>query len=145
MGSLDVKTSSKDDGEKVEDQTVCSCNIYCFHANTMIKKSENDKILNRQVSEIKNGDRVLTYDGEKKIFTKVIKIFENKGVFEFYEFKCRNKDAEIKSITVTGNHTMIIYSKDNEIKFKSANKVKIGDLFRTTDGMFEIFEINQKK
>ena len=145
MGTLDVKTSSKDNGEKAEDNTIVSCNIYCFHEKTMIKISANGKIINRQVSDIKNGDRVLTYDGENKIFTKVIKIFENKGAFESYEFKCRNKDSTIKSITVTGNHTMIIYNKDNEIKFKSANKVKIGDLFRTTDGMFEIFEINQKK
>ena len=144
MGTLDVKTSSKDNGEKAEDNTIVSCNIYCFHEKTMIKISENGKIINRQVSDIKNGDRVLTYDEGKKILTKVIRNIENKGSFEFYEFKCRNKDS-IKSITVTGNHIMIIYSKDNEIKFKSANKVKIGDLFRTTDGRFEIFEINQKK
>ena len=122
------------------------CEIFCFQEQTIINVLENDhQIKKRQVSHIKKDDRVLTYDGENKIFTKVIKIFENKGAFESYEFKCRNKDSTIKSITVTGNHTMIIYNKDNEIKFKSANKVKIGDLFRTTDGMFEIFEINQKK
>ena len=86
-----------------------------------------------------------TYDGGKKILTKVMKNVENKGSFEFYEFKCKNKDS-IKSITVTGNHTMIIYSKDNnKVQFESANKVKIGDLFRTIDGMYEIFEINKKR
>ena len=67
-----------------------------------------------------------------------MKNVENKGSFEFYEFKCRNKDL-IKSITVTGNHTMIIYSKDNnKVQFESANKVKNGDLFRTVDGIYEI-------
>ena len=106
---------------------------------------KDDKIMKKKVSDIKTGDRVLTYNGGKTILTKVIKNVENKGSYEFYEFKCRNKDS-IKSITVTGNHTMIIYSKDNyKIQFKLADQTKIGDLFRTTDGMYEIFEINKKK
>ena len=150
MGTAEVTTTTmvkaKGETNETEDDHIYSCNIFCFHELTMIKVSENDKIKNRQVSEIKTGDRVLTYNGGKQILTKVTKITKNKGDFEFYEFRCRNKHSNIKSITVTGNHTMIIYNKDNyEIKFKSANQVKIGDLFRTTDGMFEIFEINQKR
>jgi hypothetical protein len=125
------------------------CEIFCFHEKTIINVLENDnKIKKRQVSHIKKDDRVLTYDGGKKILTKVIKNVENKGPFEFYEFKCRNKNKDLytKSITVTGNHTMLIYSKDdNKIQFKSADRTKIGDLFRTTDGMYEIFEINKKR
>ena len=150
MGTAEVTTTtmvkSKGETNETEDDHIYSCNIFCFHELTMIKVSENDKIINRQVSEIKTGDKVLTYNGGKKILTKITKIAKNKGDFEFYEFRCRNKHSNIKSITVTGNHTMIIYSKDNyEIKFKAANQVKIGDLFRTADGMFEIFEINQKR
>ena len=125
------------------------CEIFCFQEQTIINVLENDhQIKKRQVSHIKKDDRVLTYDGENKILTKVIKNVENKGSFEFYEFKCRNKskDSYIKSITVTGNHTMLIYNKDdNKIQFKSADQTKIGDLFRTTDGMYEIFEINKKR
>ena len=136
--STTVNTGSGDD-------TVVICNIFCFHKQTMINILENDKIIQRQVSKLKNGDEVLTFDGGKKIVTKVLKIIENKGPFEFFEFKCRNKDSIIKSITVTGNHTMIIYSKkNNKIKFMPADQVKVGDVFRTTDGMFEIFEINKK-
>ena len=123
------------------------CQYVCFHEETIINVLENDdKIMKRKVSDIKKGDRVLTYDGGKKILSKVIKNFENKGSFEFYKFKCRNKDSNLKSITVTENHTMIIYSKDDEkMQFKPANQVKIGDLFRTIYGMFEIFEINKKR
>ena len=128
-----------------DNDTYVICNIFCFHEQTMINVLENDKIIQRQVSKLKNGDKVLTFDGGKKIVTKVLKIIENKGSFEFFEFKCRNKDSNIKSITVTGNHTMIIYfKKNNEIKFMPADQVKVGDVFRTTDGMFEIFEINKK-
>ena len=125
---------------------VVDCQFICFHEQTIINVLEkDDKIMKKQVSDIKTGDRVLTYDGEKKILTKVIKNIENKGSFIFYEFKCRNKDSNIKSITVTENHTMIVYSKDGKkIQLRLANQVKIGDLFRTIDGMFEIFEINKK-
>ena len=144
MGNDKSKTEiNTGDGD---DNVVNICKIFCFHEQTIMNVLEkDDKIMKKQVSDIKIGDRVLTYDGGLKILTKVMKNVENKGSFEFYEFKCRNKDL-IKSITVTGNHTMIIYSKDNnKVQFKSANQVKIGDLFRTIDGMYEIFEINKKK
>ena len=127
--------NEKDDG----------CNIFCFHELTMINVLENDKIIQRSVSKIKNGDKVLTFDGNHKILTKVLKIEENKGLFEFYEFRCKNQDSKMKNIMVTGNHTMIIYGKENdEIQFKYASQVKVGDLFRTTDGMFQVYEINKK-
>ena len=145
MSDLSVSTKTKIDTGDGDDTVVNICKIFCFHEQTIINVMEkDDKIMKKQVSDIKRGDRVLTYNGGKKILTKIMKNVENKGSFEFYEFKCRNKDS-IKSITVTGNHTMIIYSKDNyKIQFKSANQTKIGDLFRTTDGMYEIFEINKK-
>ena len=124
---------------------VIICNIFCFQELTKINVLENDKIIQRQVSQIKNGDKVLTYDGNKKILTKVLKIKENKGSFEFYEFRCKGKDSKMKKIMVTGNHTMIIYGKENDgVQFKSASQVKVGDLFRTTDGMFQVYEINRK-
>ena len=120
-------------------------NNFCFHKLTMINVLDADKIIQREVSKIKNSDKVLTYDGNKQILTRVVKIKENKGLFEFYEFKCRNRESKMKSIIVTGNHTMIIYSKNkNEIELKCASQVKINDLFRTSDGMYEIFEINKK-
>ena len=141
-----VSRETKIDTGDGNDNVVNVCEIFCFHEQTIMNVIEkDDKIMKRQVPDIITGDRVLTIDGGKKILTKVMKNVENKGSFEFYEFKSRNKDS-IKSITVTGNHTMIIYNKDNnKVQFKSANQVKIGDLFRTIDGMYEIFEINKKR
>ena len=147
MGS-DQPTSSnktKVDTGPGDDTVVVVCNIFCFQELTKINVLENDKIIQKQVSQIKNGDKVLTYDGNKKILTKVLKIKENKGSFEFYEFRCRGKDSKMKTIMVTGNHTMIIYGKEiDDVQFKSASQVKVGDLFRTTDGMFQVYEINRK-
>ena len=149
MGNDEPKQTEKTEvivGQTDEFEIVL-CKIFCFHVQTIINVLEkDDKIMKKQVSDIKTGDRVLTYDGGKKILTKVMKNIENKGSFVFYEFKCRNKDSNIKSVIVTGNHTMIVYSKDNnKIQFKSANQTEIGDLFRTIDGIYEIFEINKKR
>ena len=139
------KNNSKVETGSGDDTVVIICNIFCFQELTKINVLENDKIIQRQVSQIKNGDKVLTYDGNKKILTKVLKIKENKGSFEFYEFRCKGKDSKMKKIMVTGNHTMIIYGKENDgVQFKSASQVKVGDLFRTTDGMFQVYEINRK-
>ena len=147
MGSTQPtsKNNSKVETGSGDDTVVIICNIFCFQELTKINVLENDKIIQRQVSQIKNGDKVLTYDGNKQILTKVLKIKENKGIFEFYEFRCKGKDSKMKKIMVTGNHTMIIYGKENDgVQFKSASQVKVGDLFRTTDGMFQVYEINRK-
>ena len=39
------------------DDTVCvCCNIFCFHCNTIIKVLENNKILDKRISQIKEGE-----------------------------------------------------------------------------------------
>ena len=124
---------------------VCCCNIFCFHSNTIIKVLENNKITDKRISQIKEGEQVLTYNGKNKIFSQVIKNIENKGLFEFFTIKCKNKKSNNKMISITGNHTMIVYGKiKHEIIFKYANQVQIGDLFMTSDGLFEVYEIKKE-
>ena len=124
---------------------VANCQIYCFHCDSMIKVLEKGILINKKISQIKKGDQVLTYNGKMKIFSKVTKNLKNEGLFEFYTIKCKDSKSNIKSISVTGNHTMIIYGKKmDEIKFKYANQVKIGDQFLTTDGLFEVYEIKNE-
>ena len=133
------------DGGDGDDNIVVFCNIFCFHSNTEIKLLEKDKIINKRISNIKEGDLVLTYDGKNKIFSKVTKNLENKGSFEFFIIKCKDKNLNNKMISVTGNHTMIIYKTINhKIVFKQASQVKIGDLFITPDGLFEVYEIKRE-
>ena len=89
----------------------------CFSTNTKMIVLENDKECIKIASEIRKGDLVLTFDGKEKVFTKVMDTKKNEGIFEFYEMKL--KDG--KNISVTGNHTMIVFEKDTkEIKFKYA-------------------------
>lgn len=135
------------DGGDGDDCICVCCQIYCFHCDSMIKVLEkNNTIINKKISKIKKGEQVLTFNGKMKQFTKVTKIKKNEGLFEFYTIKCKDSKSNIKSISITGNHTMIVYEeKKNEIKLKYADQVKIGDLFMTNDGFFEVYEINREK
>ena len=123
---------------------VCfGCN--CFNSHTIIEVVDNGKLIKKEVSLIKEGDLVPTYNGISKSLTKVTKSVKNKGIFEFYEFKCRDNASNIKHISLTENHIMIVFGKlKDEVKLKNPNQVKIGELLRTTEGFFEIFEINKK-
>ena len=139
------ESNTKVDGGPGNDNIAVFCNIFCFHSNTEIKLLEKDKIINKKISNIQEGDLVLTYDGKNKIFSKVTKNLENKGLFEFFTIKCKDKKLNNKMISVTGNHTMILYQKiKHKITFKNANQVKIGELFITPDGLFEVYEIRQE-
>ena len=121
------------------------CGPYCFSSDTKMIILENNKRYKRNVSEIKKGDLVLTFDGKEKIFSKVTESTKNIGVFEFYEIKVKDENSNSKTIAVTGNHTMIVFGKDkNEVKFKFACELKLGDLLRTNEGLSEIYEINHE-
>ena len=139
------KTQTETTGGPGDDTIVVICNIFCFHSNTEVQLLDKGKVTNKRISDIRKGDLVLTYDGKNKIFSKVTKNLENKGSFEFFIIKCKDKNLNIKMISVTGNHTMILYQKTkHEIAFRYANQVKIGDLFITPDGIFEVFEIKKE-
>jgi len=115
----------------------------CFSRNTKIIVNENNNISQKNIYEIKKDDLILTLvNGEKK-FTKVKYTKEYDDEFEFYEFKCM-KDGKMKSITVTNNHIMIVYNKNmDEKRYKTADKViKDVDYFYTTDGLYQVIEIN---
>ena len=115
----------------------------CFSRDTKIIVNENNNISQKNIYEIKKDDLILTLvNGEKK-FTKVKYTKEYDDEFEFYEFKCM-KDGKMKSITVTNNHIMIGYNKNmDEKRYKTADKViKDEDYFYTTDGLYQVIEIN---
>ena len=121
------------------------CEIFCFAKNTRMTILNNSNCFTKLANEIKRGDLVLTFDGRKKIFSKVIYNKENNGIFKFYVIKAGDKNVNLKIISVTGNHLMIIFDKEQKnAKFKYASELKIGDLLRTSDGLFEINEISQK-
>ena len=119
---------------------------FCFSRETLVKKYNDEKISNIPIKDIKKNDYILTFEGNEKIYSKVKENTRIKGNFNFYEFKLRDKNSNIKTISVTKNHMIIVFGKEeSDVQFKEANKVKKGDLMRTIDGIFEVFEINQVK
>ena len=125
--------------------TVVICYGLCFNSQSIIEVIENGKLVKKTISEIKKGELVQTYNGNSKCLTEVTKIKKNEGLFECYEFKCRSNASNTKYISVTGSHIMIVFGKGkDEIKFKKAEQIKVGESFRTSEGILEIIEINKK-
>ncbi len=122
-----------------------SCLFFCcFAENTIIKILENNKEINKPISEIKLNDLVLTYENGNKKYTKVNFFKKYEDDFEFYEIKAKLGD-KIKTICVTGNHIMICYDKNmSEARYLTAEKVTKNDYFYTVDGLYQIYEINVK-
>ena len=118
---------------------------FCFSKDTKVTVLSGSNQCKKLISDIKEDDLVLTFNGTDKIKTKVIEFKKNEGIFEFYIVKVRDEKLNTKNIAVTGNHMMIIFGRDlNDIKLKYACELKIGDLLRTNDGIFEIYEIERK-
>ena len=122
-----------------------SCLFFCcFGENTDIKVLENNKEINKPISEIKLNDLVLTYENGNKKYTKVNFFKKYEDDFEFYEIKAKLGD-KVKTIVVTGNHIMICYDKNmSEARYLTAEKVTKDDYFYTVDGLYQIYEINVK-
>jgi hypothetical protein len=116
----------------------------CFEENTSIKVLENNKEINKPISEIKLNDLVLTYENGNKKYTKVNFFKKYEDDFEFYEIKAKLGD-KVKTIVVTGNHIMICYDKNmSQARYMTAENVTKNDYFYTVDGLYQIYEINVK-
>ena len=107
-----------------DDTAVVVCNIFCFYGDTIVKVLENKKLKEKHISEIKKGELVQTYNGKELIFTKVKENIKNKGLFTFYEIKCKNENLDTKTISITWNHKMIIYNKSKK-EGKNAKRIYV--------------------
>lgn len=111
----------------------------CYEKHTKIIANENEEIKEKKISEIKEGDLVLTEETGKKIFTKVLSNIKTEGNFSFVQISCLNSENIIYNIKVTSEHIMIIL--DNEIKkVVHAKKLKIGNLLPSKNGNCRIIE-----
>ena len=118
---------------------------FCFSKETLITVLGKDQSFKSAVSEIKKNDYVLTLNGNEKIYSKVTENKKYENVVPFYTFKLMiDKISKNKFISVTGNHSMIIFDKNNGTFFKYAHQVQKGDLIRTIDGISEVVEIKKE-
>ena len=120
--------------------------IFCFSDGTRIVVQENNEIVIKEIKEIKKDDKVLVYNGKQKKFAKVLKNIKIEGKHEFYEIKMKNlKNPEkTKEIKVTGEHIMITFSENKEIKLINAQNLKGNEYIETDEGLYQVYEINKE-
>ena len=118
---------------------------YCLDGGTEVTILGKERIYKKPVSEVKEGEYVLTYNGKDLIYSEVKENTKLEADRIFYTFKVKDKNENIKSVSVTDNHSLIVYNKEsNEPKFKFASELKVGDLTRTLTGISEVIEIKQE-
>ena len=120
--------------------------IFCFSDGTRIVVQENNEIVTKEIKEIKKDDKVLVYNGKQKKFAKVLKNIKIEGKHEFYEIKMKSlKNPEkTKEIKVTGEHIMITFSENKEIKLINAQNLKGNEYIETDEGLYQVYEINKE-
>ena len=120
--------------------------IFCFSDGTRIVVQENNEIVTKEIKEIKKDDKVLVYNGKQKKFAKVLKNIKIEGKHEFYEIKMKNlKNPEkTKEIKLTGEHIMITFSENKEIKLINAQNLKGNEYIETDEGLYQVYEINKE-
>ena len=120
--------------------------IFCFSDGTRIVVQENNEIITKEIKEIKKDDKVLVYNGKQKKFAKVLKNIKIEGKHEFYEIKMKSlKNPEkTKEIKVTGEHIMITFSENKEIKLINAQDLKGNEYIETDEGLYQVYEINKE-
>ena len=120
--------------------------IFCFSDGTRIVVQENNEIVTKEIKEIKKDDKVLVYNGKQKKFAKVLKNIKIEGNHEFYEIKMKSlKNPEkTKEIKVTGEHIMITFNEDKEIKLINAQDLKGNEYIETDEGLYQVYEINKE-
>ena len=117
--------------------------IFCFSDGTRIVVQENNEIVTKEIKEIKKDDKVLVYNGKQKKFAKVLKNIKIEGKHEFYEIKMKNPE-KTKEIKVTGEHIMITFSENKEIKLINAQDLKGNEYIETDEGLYQVYEINKE-
>ena len=89
---------------------------------------------------------VLVYNGKQKKFAKVLKNIKMEGKHGFYNIKMKNikNNIKTKEIKVTGEHVMITFNKNKEIKLVNAEDLKGNEFIETDDGLYQIYEKNKE-
>ena len=119
--------------------------FFCVDGETEVTVLGKEHIYKKPISEVQKGEYVLTYDRNNLVYSEVKENTKLEVERMFFTFKVKDKNENIRSISVTDNHSLIIFNKEsNEPEFKYASQLKVGDLTRTTGGISEVIEIKKE-
>ena len=120
-------------------------NFFCLDGETEVTVLGKERNYKKPVSEVEKGESVLTYKGKDLVYSEVKENTKLEVEREFFTFKVKDKNENIKTISVTDNHSLIVFNKEsNAPEFKYASQLQVGDLTRTTGGISEVVEINKE-
>ena len=109
----------------------------CFSKDSKIKLEDGSFI---NISEVKNGDKILSYSPQKKefVYSPVVYIIHEKNddFSTFIEIKTEKN----KKITMTSNH-LIPVIKEDKLELITADKILMNDIIKTVDGDEQIISI----
>ena len=119
----------------------------CFAGNTLVKVLKDDKIVEKEIKDVKKDEMVLVHNGIEKRYAKVLDNKTKEGEFEFYIVKAKDlKDpSKTKEVTITPEHIMITFDEKKEIKLMAAKDLKGDEIIDTEEGFHQIYEINKTK
>ena len=118
---------------------------YCLEGETEVTVLGKERTYKKPVSEVQKGESVLTYNGKNLAYSEVKENTKLEVDRLFFTFKVKDKNENIKTVSVTDNHSLVVFNKEsNEPEFKYASQLKVGDLTRTISGISEVVEINKE-
>lgn len=100
--------------------------VACFIAETKITMADGSF---KNISDVKIGDKVLSYDGEKLVTDTVTATMAHDDMYDgSYHFKITTEDKVING--VTPSHKIYVKGSDQP---KTAYELKVGDILFTDD------------
>ena len=119
--------------------------FFCVDGETEVTILGKEHAYKKPVSEVKKGELVLTYNGNNLVYSEVKENSKLEIQRIYFTIKVKDKNKNIKTISATENHSLIIFNKEsNEPEFKHASQLQVGDLTRTTGGISEVVEITKE-
>lgn len=113
-----------------------ACFSTCFSDKTTVFVKEGDQYLNRNISQVKSGDLVLTSKDNENYGTKVLRNIKTEGNFEFVQITAQNpyNTSYIQKIQVTPEHGLVLRHKDSPMTIDTAAHIQLGDTLHGSNG-----------
>ena len=108
---------------------------FCLSGDSLVTVLGKERIYKKPVSEVSRDEYLLTYKGKDLVYSRVIANIRDEGPKAFLTFKIKDIKSNIKSISTTENHPMImaggiITQRQAQIAINSGADVIVSHVFQ---------------
>jgi hypothetical protein len=117
----------------------------CFGNQTTVSVLNGQGIIiDVPIALVQPQDKILTLMQGKVSEVRVTQNDKYEGEFDFFEFEAVSRDnsSRVLTVSVTPTHVMILVKTDTLI-FSLPNDIRVGDLFHSHEGVFEVSKIRK--